>query len=209
MVQEHHARRLHWDLRLEVGGALASWAVPKGPTLDPGEKRLAVRTEDHPLEYATFEGEIPKGNYGAGTMIVWDTGLFLPEGAGAAEQLQRGELKFTLKGQKLRGSFALVRMKPRAESKQEEWLLLKHRDSYAEAGWKLEDHEGSVLEAERPAPGALEGALAAALPASVDVMLATLTGDAFSSADWLYEIKWDGMRAVATVRWRRIATTGP
>ncbi len=198
VVQEHRARRLHWDLRLEVNGVLRSWAVPRGPTLDPAEKRLAVRTEDHPLDYLTFEGRIPEGNYGAGTMIVWDAGLFVPKGDPDAE-IQKGELKFSLKGHKLRGEFALVRLRPREESKQEEWLLLKHRDSYADSGWTIEDHGGSVLQVKRPEPAGLEGATPAPLPGRIDVMLASPLAEAFSSEDWLYEIKWDGMRAVATV----------
>src|SRR5436305_5217323 len=106
VVQKHAARRLHYDLRLEVGGVLASWAVPKGPSLNPGDKRLAIQVEDHPFDYRTFEGTIPEGNYGAGEVIVWDQRTFEPEGAlGAADQLDRGELKFRLHGHKLNGSF--------------------------------------------------------------------------------------------------------
>src|SRR5215471_20161788 len=111
-VQRHHARHLHYDLRLEVGGALKSWAVPKGPTLDPSEKRLAMMVEDHPLEYGGFEGVIPKGNYGGGSVMLWDRGTYdLLGDAPAEEQLARGDFKFHLNGEKLRGDFALVRMK--------------------------------------------------------------------------------------------------
>src|SRR5277367_2621877 len=109
-VQRHHATRLHYDLRLEVDGALKSWAVPKGPTLDPAEKRLAMMVEDHPLEYGGFEGTIPKGNYGAGSVMLWDRGTYELLGTGSAqEQLDRGDFKFRLSGEKLSGEFALVR----------------------------------------------------------------------------------------------------
>src|SRR5271166_4836516 len=112
VVQEHHARRLHYDFRLAIDGVLKSWAVPKGPSLNPADKRLAVQTEDHPMDYANFEGKIPAGNYGAGTVMVWDRGEFEVEGqAGAREQLARGEIKFQLAGEKLRGSFVLVKLK--------------------------------------------------------------------------------------------------
>src|SRR5271169_5347097 len=112
VVQKHAARRLHYDFRLAVGGVLKSWAVPKGPSLNPADKRLAVQTEDHPMDYANFEGTIPQGSYGAGTVMVWDRGRFSVEGnLDASRQLDRGEIKFSLAGEKLRGSFALVKMK--------------------------------------------------------------------------------------------------
>ena len=112
VVQKHAARRLHYDLRLEIEGTLVSWAVPKGPPLNPADKRLAMQTEDHPLEYAGFEGNIPEGQYGAGTVMVWDTGSYEVEGElPAAKQLARGELKFILHGQKLRGGFVLVKLR--------------------------------------------------------------------------------------------------
>src|ERR1700726_51405 len=112
VIQKHAATRLHYDLRLEVGGVLKSWAVPKGPSLNPGDKRLAVQVEDHPFDYRTFEGTIPEGNYGAGEVIIWDQGTYEPEGTlNAAEQLERGELKFLLHGKKLNGSFVLVKLK--------------------------------------------------------------------------------------------------
>jgi bifunctional non-homologous end joining protein LigD len=200
VVQKHAARRLHYDLRLEIGGTLKSWAVPKGPSLDPGEKRLAVRTEDHPLEYGGFEGEIPAGNYGAGTVVLWDRGIYLPEGPPPpAEQLERGELKFALRGHKLRGSFALVRMKPAPGERSEQWLLIKHKDGFAAPGWDIEEHDGSVAEAGSLDPGAIEGAEPAALPARVELMLAAPAAKPFSDPDWLFEIKWDGMRAAAIV----------
>jgi bifunctional non-homologous end joining protein LigD len=144
VVQKHDARRLHYDFRLEINGVLVSWAVPKGPSLNPAYKRLAVRTEDHPMEYAGFEGAIPEGNYGAGTVMLWDNGVYRTEGKlPAEEQLARGELKFSLQGKKLRGSFALVKLS-RGERKNE-WLLIKHRDQYADAAWNIDQQERSVL----------------------------------------------------------------
>src|SRR6266851_3790702 len=147
-VQRHHATRLHYDLRLEVGGALKSWAVPKGPTLDPAEKRLAMMVEDHPLEYGGFEGVIPKGNYGAGSVMLWDRGTYeLLGDAPAEEQLARGDFKFRIAGEKLAGEFAIVHIKPRAgaKSKGNEWLLLKKKDAAAKPGWDLDAHAVSVL----------------------------------------------------------------
>lgn len=135
VIQKHDASRLHYDFRLEIGGVLVSWAIPKGPSLDPGEKRLAVRTEDHPMAYGGFEGVIPEGEYGGGTVMLWDRGTFEPEGkASAATQLRKGSLKFALNGARLKGSFALVRMKPRQGEKSENWLLIKHSDAAAKRG---------------------------------------------------------------------------
>jgi bifunctional non-homologous end joining protein LigD len=135
VVHKHDASRLHYDLRLEIRGALVSWAVPKGPTLDPAEKRLAAMTEDHPLAYGDYEGVIPEGSYGAGPSMLWDDGIFTTEDdESPEEQLERGELKLVLLGQKLKGGFVLVKMKgPRASKK--DWLLIKRRDPYAVDGW--------------------------------------------------------------------------
>jgi bifunctional non-homologous end joining protein LigD len=134
VVQEHHASKLHFDFRLEVGGVLKSWSIPRGPSLDPAEKRLAVETEDHPVEYLKFEGLIPEGEYGAGEHMKWDGGTFEALGEGtAAEQLAAGRLDFALKGEKLRGAFTLVKMKRR----EGEWLLFKRSDEFAEDGWEL------------------------------------------------------------------------
>lgn len=200
VVQRHAARRLHYDFRLEIGGTLKSWAVPKGPSLDPAEKRLAVRTEDHPIAYGDFEGTIPEGHYGAGTVVLWDRGVYLPEGPLAPEeQLERGELKFRLRGHKLRGGFALVRMKAPAGERGEQWLLIKHKDSFAAPGWKVDEQEGSVAAAGSLDSAELEGARPGPRPERIEVMLATSAPRAFSDPAWLFEVKWDGMRAVAVI----------
>jgi bifunctional non-homologous end joining protein LigD len=214
VIQKHAARRLHYDLRLEVGGVLKSWAVPKGPSLNPGDKRLAVQVEDHPFDYRTFEGTIPEGNYGAGEVIIWDQGTYEPEGTlTAAEQLERGELKFRLHGTKLNGSFVLVKLKPgRAKN---EWLLIKHRDEYADPMWNVDEHGESVVsgrplpktqkekrasqDSAPPNPAELPGARSAPMPREVSVTLAKLADKPFSDPNWLFEIKWDGIRTVAFV----------
>jgi bifunctional non-homologous end joining protein LigD len=136
VIQKHAARRLHYDLRLEQDGVFKSWAVTKGPSLDPADKRLAVEVEDHPLAYGDFEGTIPEGEYGAGTVMLWDRGFWLPEGDGGADKaLAKGDLKFTLAGEKLQGSWVLVRMRrDREGGKRSNWLLIKHRDGYERAG---------------------------------------------------------------------------
>lgn len=232
VVQKHDARRLHYDFRLEIAGVLKSWAVPKGPSLNPADKRLAVQTEDHPLDYADFEGVIPEGNYGAGPVMVWDRGTFevesssagasgstgprrAPPGFSASKQLERGELKFTLAGEKLRGSFVLVKL---ARSvKGNEWLLIKHRDAAADPDWDIDEHDGSALtgrtleeieegaparsNAENtPAPALLSEARDAPMPEKVTPTLATLVEKPFSDPDWLFEVKLDGERALAWVR---------
>jgi bifunctional non-homologous end joining protein LigD len=143
-VQRHDATRLHYDFRLEIGGTLKSWAVPKGPTFDPTVKRLAAMVEDHPLDYGNFEGNIPKGNYGAGSVMLWDRGTFELIGEESAEeQIKRGDLKFHLDGEKLKGNFGLVLMKGRGKGN--EWLLLKKKDETARPGWDVEEHAYSVL----------------------------------------------------------------
>ncbi|MCP3734343.1 DNA ligase D [Sphingomonas sp. RP10(2022)] len=131
MVQKHDATRLHWDFRLELDGVLKSWAVTRGPSLDPDEKRLAVRTEDHPLSYATFEGTIPKGEYGGGTVMLWDRGTWAPIAGKSAKDLDKGHLHFTLDGERMKGEWLLIRLKPRAKEKRENWLLRKIDDAYA------------------------------------------------------------------------------
>jgi len=134
IVHEHHSIRLHYDFRLEIAGVLKSWAIPKGPSMNPTEKRLAVMVEDHPLEYGEFEGVIPQGHYGAGTVLIWDSGEFQPEGD-AESYLKKGRLSFTLNGKKLKGSFSLILMKGRGSGK--DWLLIKGQDSFAKKEWQV------------------------------------------------------------------------
>jgi bifunctional non-homologous end joining protein LigD len=136
VVHEHHATRLHFDFRLEIGGVLKSWAVPKGPSMNPADKRLAVMVEDHPLEYGDFEGIIPQGHYGAGPVLIWDSGEFKPEEDPDAG-LKKGKFSFALNGKKLRGGFSLALMKGRGTGK--DWLLIKKKDSFAEEDWKVEE----------------------------------------------------------------------
>jgi bifunctional non-homologous end joining protein LigD len=218
VVQKHAATRLHYDLRLEVDGVLKSWAVPKGPSLNPGDKRLAVQVEDHPFEYRKFEGTIPKGEYGGGEVIIWDQGTYAPEGVlSTREQLAKGELKFQLQGEKLRGSFVIVRLrKPGAKN---EWLLIKHRDSFADDKWDADEHAESVVSGrtlediaegrpashERPVvdPSELSGAVKAAMPkmpSGVKPTLAELSEKPFSHPRWVFEVKWDGVRAIAEIK---------
>ena len=227
VVQRHRATRLHYDFRLEIGGVLVSWAVPRGPTLDPDEKRMAMHVEDHPPEYLDFEGVIPVRQYGAGDVIVWDWGTWEPEAptldpASAldpAASLEKGELKFRLHGEKLRGRFTIVRTKPREGDHGEPWLLIHKRDETAATGWDAEDHPRSVktgrtndeVKANRdvvwiPAAPATEAeidlsaAVEAPPPTFIEPMLATLASHPFDSPDWLFEIKWDGYRVQAIVR---------
>jgi bifunctional non-homologous end joining protein LigD len=131
VIQKHRATQLHYDFRLEWHGTLLSWAVPKGPSLDPSVKRLAMQVEDHPVEYASFEGVIPEGEYGGGTVMVWDNGTWEPEVEDVDAALQKGDLKFTLHGKKLKGSWVLVRTHGYGRSSDKSWLLIKHRDQYA------------------------------------------------------------------------------
>jgi bifunctional non-homologous end joining protein LigD len=131
VVQKHRATALHYDFRLEWKGVLLSWAVPKGPSLDPSVKRLAMEVEDHPIEYANFEGIIPEGEYGGGTVMVWDNGAWTPESPDVDAALKKGDLKFTLNGKKLKGSWVLVRTRGRYQSGKNSWLLIKHRDAFA------------------------------------------------------------------------------
>src|SRR5437868_1567116 len=188
-IQRHHARRLHYDLRLEAGGVLKSWAVPKGPTLDPGEKRLAVLVEDHPIDYGSFEGTIPEGNYGAGSVTVWDRGTYELLGEESFEQqMERGDLKFTLHGHKLMGAFALARMKNRGKGN--EWLLIKKKDFAAQPGWNAEDDLRSAQGAAAD-PASAAGARKSRMPAELAPMLATPAARLPEGAEWLFELKWD------------------
>jgi bifunctional non-homologous end joining protein LigD len=214
VVQKHSATRLHYDFRLAVDGTLKSWAVPKGPSLNPEDKRLAVQTEDHPLDYAGFEGKIPEGNYGAGTVMVWDRGTFSVIGnTDALTQIERGEIKFHLNGEKLRGSFVLVKLKH--GEKKNEWLMIKHKDADVDPVWEVDTHDGSVLTGrtieeiaeELPprrepsvlVPAELEGARKTPMPAKTGLMLATIMKQPFSDSNWLFEIKWDGVRTLARI----------
>jgi bifunctional non-homologous end joining protein LigD len=224
VVQRHRATALHYDFRLEMGGVLVSWAVPKGPTLDPGERRLAMRTEDHPIEYLTFEGAIPEGEYGAGDVIVWDWGTFEPEETDdPAAAVRAGELKFRLHGERLTGRFTIVRTDRRdaygRKADREQWLLIHKRDETSVPGWDAEDHPTSVrtgrtndemaagveprFEAPPPRlepPPDLSAARPAPLPDFVPPMLATLADGAFDDPAWLFEVKWDGYRVEAVIR---------
>jgi len=246
-VQRHDATRLHYDFRLEIGGVLVSWAVPKGPSLEPLAKHLAAKVEDHPLEYGEFEGNIPAGNYGAGSVMLWDRGTWeLLGDAPVDEQLARGDLKFRLHGEKLKGEFALVHMKNRGKGN--EWLMIKKRDAEAAPGWDIEQHAWSVLSGRtqqeiaqglparktkqktagdpqrewksRPAgrastvaakaapptpkkvnvnPASLKGAVKAPMPTAITPMKAALTENPPHSDEWLFEVKWDGVRAICFI----------
>jgi bifunctional non-homologous end joining protein LigD len=219
VIQKHAAKRLHYDFRLELGGTLKSWAVPKGPSLDPKVRRMAVHVEDHPLSYGGFEGVIPKGEYGAGTVIVWDRGTWEPVGDAEAGY-RAGKLKFDLDGEKLRGRWNLVRMHGRAGERQEPWLLIKERDDEARAAADydiLEDMPDSVL-AKRPRKaarskarpktrteppaqprGVPEGAVKAKLPLAFAPQLATLVDVPPRGEGWIYEVKFDGYRVLARI----------
>ncbi len=215
-VQRHDATRLHYDFRLEVEGTLKSWAVPKGPSLEPLAKHLAMHVEDHPLDYGGFEGNIPKGEYGGGSVMLWDRGSYeLLGDAPALQQIERGDFKFRLHGQKLRGEFALVLM--RGRGKGNEWLLIKKKDAEAKPGWNIEDHARSVLtgrsqqeiaenlsppQSPTPNPQSLSfptGAVKAPMPTAISPMLATLATQPPSGDSWIYEVKWDGVRALCFI----------
>jgi bifunctional non-homologous end joining protein LigD len=219
VVQKHRATRLHYDFRLEANGVLASWAVPKGPSLDPGDKRLAMHVEDHPFEYRTFEGIIPEGHYGAGEVIVWDEGTYeLAEGDDPAEEIAKGKIKFILHGHKLKGEFTLVKMRGRAQNGEsgEPWLLIKDKDPYADPDWDIEEHPKSVRSRKTieelahsrtvkkwispPKKSSVKRPLKEIkLPVISGVQLATATDAPFDDPSWLFEIKWDGFRALATI----------
>jgi bifunctional non-homologous end joining protein LigD len=230
VVQRHRATRLHYDVRLEIDGVLVSWAVPKGPTLDPAARRMAVHVEDHPLEYFDFEGVIPPRQYGAGDVIVWDWGTWEPEHEtpDPVRAIADGELKFRARGQKINGRFTIVRTSRRPgtsprtafeDDEGEQWLLIKKRDEHAVVGWDAEDHPQSVrsgrtnddVKSNAPAiwvsamPAAtaeidLAGAREAPMPRYLEPMKATLATKPFRDEDWLFEVKWDGYRVEAVVR---------
>jgi bifunctional non-homologous end joining protein LigD len=225
VVQKHAARQLHYDLRLEFGQALKSWAIPGGPSTDPQVKRLAVMVEDHPLDYASFEGSIPKGEYGAGQVIVWDNGDYSPDDEGrlsfsdrieAEERMKRGleagKLSFTLRGHKLKGSWTLVKMKQGRNN----WLLIKHRDGQANALANILEKDKSIISAfsiedikngkqpsgTSPALPNLTGlpeARQAKFPVTMAPMLASVADGPFTGPDWIFEPKLDGYRTIATI----------
>lgn len=223
VIQQHSATRLHYDFRLECDGVLKSWAVPKGPSLDPAEKRLAVQTEDHPYDYASFEGVIPPGQYGAGEVIVWDCGVYSPDEGGelwfhdpveaqrqVREGLEKGKLSVELRGEKVKGSFALVRTK-----EQKNWLLLKHKDRFATPTdvtaqnlsvlTQVAVEDLKVVPVRRiPASQLVPAGETEPMPATLAPMQAE-TGDApFNHADWMWEPKLDGYRALAVIDERAV-----
>ena len=226
VIQKHHATRLHYDFRLEADGVLKSWAVPKGPSRNPADKRLAMHVEDHPLDYRTFEGIIPKGNYGAGEVIVWDEGTYeLSEGDDPSTEIGRGKIKFVLQGTKLRGEWTLVRIKGRGGEGGDPWLLIKDHDDGVDLRYDIEKDDrsaktGKTLNdvasdpraphwiSDRPAAEstvtrkrrALQSVKRDKIPSISSPMLATLVDEPFDDDDWLFEIKWDGYRAICTVR---------
>lgn len=210
-VQRHDATRLHYDLRLEVDGVLKSWAVPKGPSLDPQVKQLAVHVEDHPMDYGSFEGNIPAGNYGAGSVMLWDTGTYeLIGNETSAEQLKRGDFKFHLNGEKLRGDFALVRMKDRKTGKDgNEWLLLKKKDEFVQSPYEVDQFAWSVKTGRSQEEIALDIPVKMKkMPSSISPMLATLSGTVPAGPEWVYEIKWDGIRGMVFLEGDQVKLIG-
>ncbi len=228
VVHKHAARALHYDLRLELDGVMKSWAIPKGLSLDPSVKRLAVMVEDHPFEYREFEGIIPEGNYGAGTVIIWDRGLYHHPLAKDRKEssrllrdgLKKGDLKFVLEGEKLCGEFALVRTRQGENS----WLLLKKKDRFvtteevlkenrsvvsgrtleevsAAAPEKTSDEQISRIRRREATEGdELKAAPIKPMPHAIRPMLATAAKEPFDHPDWIFEVKWDGYRAIAEIR---------
>lgn len=216
VIQRHHASRLHYDFRLEVDGVLKSWAVPKGPSMNPADKRLAMQVEDHPYDYKDFEGVIPEGNYGAGFVYVWDKGnyeLLREDGKDfdkeANKEIRDGDLKIRLKGKKVKGEFALVKMK---NSDDNAWLLLKHKDNYAvKEAYNSEDYtpqrikdrgvkEKEKMKGTKKKAQPVKAKAAAVKKELFTPMMATLVDAPFSKEGWLFETKWDGYRAIADVR---------
>ena len=219
VIHKHAATRLHYDLRLEHGGVLWSWAVTRGPSLDPHEKRLAVHVEDHPIDYAPFEGTIPKGEYGGGSVIVWDEGTWVPE-TDPAQAMKKGHISFELNGHKLHGLWHLVRLKPRAGEKRDNWLLIKSDDAAARPGEDIlkekpesvksgltieEVGEGKAAKGKKPEvwhsnkPAAGKAKAASRKLVFIEPQLATLERDAPPGKDWLHEVKFDGYRMQAHI----------
>jgi bifunctional non-homologous end joining protein LigD len=221
VIQKHRATRLHYDFRLEADGVLASWAIPKGPSLDTHERRLAMHVEDHPYDYRTFEGLIPKGNYGAGEVIVWDEGTYeLAEGIDPAQEIAKGKIKFILHGKKMHGMFTLVKIKSKGGESGEPWLLIKDKDEFVDPSYDVNAHPESAVtgktiedlagdakaktwQSNRSAAPATKRTAtvvkADPLPKNVTPMLATLVDAPFDDPAWVFEVKWDGYRAIATI----------
>lgn len=211
IVQKHDATRLHWDFRIEVDGVLKSWAVTRGPSLDPAEKRLAVRTEDHPMSYATFEGTIPEGEYGGGTVMLWDEGEWAPVEGKSAKDLEKGHLHFRVQGERMKGEWLLIRLKPRGKEKRENWLLRKIEDEFAGATDELVETGLTSVKTGRTMQEIAEGVkpakpaakrktsprpAASPLPPFREPQLATLVDSVPSGNGWLHEMKYDGYRAL-------------
>jgi bifunctional non-homologous end joining protein LigD len=228
VIQKHWASRLHYDFRLELDGAMKSWAVPKGPSYDPKDKRMAVQVEDHPIAYNQFEGEIPAGQYGAGKVIIWDEGTWSPIGD-PQQGYRDGNLKFEMHGRKIRGKWALIRMKGRGSEKQPPWLLIKEKDAFAKPAEEfsvIDEFPDSVVPLrekaakakpaskpkaaakktkEKPQPDAGLPGEKSELPATLQPQLATLVdGVPGDAADWLFEIKFDGYRLLARVEGKKV-----
>lgn len=220
VVQKHDATRLHWDFRLEMDGVLKSWAVTRGPSLDPDEKRLAVRTEDHPLGYGTFEGTIAKGEYGGGTVMLWDRGTWAPIAGKSAKDIDKGHLHFVLEGERMRGEWLLIRLKPRGKERNENWLLRKIEDADAggtdtlvetaltsvATGRTMQEIAEGVAAKTRRAEGTspprsrpAKRAASAAFPAFTPPQLATLVDAVPTGSGWLHEVKYDGYRALIAI----------
>ena len=217
VIQKHWASRLHYDFRLELDGTMKSWAVPKGPSYDTHDKRMAVQVEDHPMSYSSFEGTIPEKQYGAGKVIIWDKGTWQPQAAtpDARKALAAGELKFTLHGHKMHGKWVLVRMKgkgDRRSEKQPAWLLIKEKDDYARPAVEfsvVDEFPDSVKDKAMPKRKKSAGppaAPAAKLPASLSPQLATLAESApLDAHDWIFELKFDGYRILARCDGKQVA----
>lgn len=216
-IQKHDARRLHYDLRLELDGVLKSWAITRGPSLDPSQRRLAVRTEDHPMDYISFEGNIPRGNYGAGTVMLWDEGTWEPVGS-ARQGLAKGKLVFNIHGRRLKGQWALVRFRGKDAEKHDNWLLIKHDDEAADPDFDVTAEETTSVATGRDLAkistakevwhsnrdnGKSTARKSKAgkrknrtLPAFLNPALATLVDEVPEGKDWLFEVKLDGYRAI-------------
>jgi bifunctional non-homologous end joining protein LigD len=221
MVQKHDATRLHWDLRLEIDGVLKSWAVTRGPSLDPAEKRLAVRTEDHPLSYATFEGTIPAGEYGGGTVMLWDRGTWSPVAGKSASDIDAGHLHFVLDGERMRGEWMLIRLKPRGREKRENWLLRKVNDAEAGGTDRLVEEAltsiatgrtmAEIADGQPARPSRRKAAMSGhaspprtirskpTLPEFRQPQLCTLQDTVPTGNAWLHEIKFDGYRVLVAI----------